>query len=198
MLVAHKDSQSWMGCIAGAYDNAVGTVANLEIARVVAEHTFRRSVWFLFCNEEHTPWTSEVAAKRLAESDLNVVAVFNTDSLGGKSQEDVDRGAKTNVTRYSTEEGRRLAETVARLNERYLIGLEEQTTFMDFFNDDEGSFLKAGMPCAVLNVGSFPYADPNYHLPTDTADRVDIENVYLATKLVLASLVHVDEWGVEG
>ena len=196
ILIAHKDSQSWMPCVAGAYDNAVGTAANLEIARIIAEQEFKRSVWFIFCNEEHTPWSSEVAAKGLAESDLDTIAVFNTDSLGGKAQEDIDRGAKTNVTRYSTDEGKQLAEIMVALNERYGIGLEQSTYYMDYYNDDDGSFIKAGMPCAVLNLGSFPYADPNYHLTTDTADRVDMENVWMSTKLVLAGLLHVDKHGV--
>ena len=35
---------------------------------------------------------------------------------------------------------------------------------------------KEGFGAAILNVGSFPYVDPNYHLVTDRPEFVDIEN----------------------
>ena len=62
LLCAHKDSQSWVDS-PGAHDNATGTSALLEMARVLADEALQRSVWLLFCNEEHTPWTSVTAAE---------------------------------------------------------------------------------------------------------------------------------------
>jgi hypothetical protein len=44
----------------------------------------------------------------------------------------------------------------------------------------------------VANMGSYPYADPCYHLEGDTPDRVDMENVLLATRAILAAVLHVD------
>ncbi len=41
----------------GANDNAIGTVGVLETARV-RRVSVRATIRFLFCNEEHTPWTS--------------------------------------------------------------------------------------------------------------------------------------------
>ena len=114
VIVAHKDSQSWIeGHAPGAYDNGVGTVAVMEIARVLAAYPSQRSIWFLFCNEEHTPWTSAVAAQKLASSSYNVVGVLNVDSLGGKSTEDQHQRLLTNVTRYSSPEGEALADLMA-------------------------------------------------------------------------------------
>ena len=48
------------------------------------------------------------------------------------------------------------------------------------------------MPCAVLNIGSFPYADPNYHTPGDIPECVDLGNVRLSTQLCLATVLHLD------
>ncbi len=45
---------------------------------------------------------------------------------------------------------------------------------------------------AVANIGSYPYADPNYHLESDTPDLVDIENVAMATRASLAAGLWVD------
>ena len=64
LLLAHKDSQSWVHS-PGAYDNAVGTVAILEIARIIAKLEPQRTMRFLWCNEEHYPWTSVLAANNM-------------------------------------------------------------------------------------------------------------------------------------
>lgn len=53
VLIAHKDSQSWLPCAPGAYDNGVGVASLLEMARFVGNYKFQRSVIFLFPNEEH-------------------------------------------------------------------------------------------------------------------------------------------------
>ena len=189
VLVAHKDSQSWIAS-PGAYDNAVGTAANLEIARVLAEYEPRRSWWLLFCNEEHTPWTSYNAASEAKARGENCVAIFNSDSLGGKGQEAA--GTFTNVTGYCTSEGRALAELMQEVVARYELPLEQRAVEREFPNDDDGMFVKAGYPAAIVNVGSFPYADECYHLECDTADRVDYANVKVATQAILAALVELD------
>ncbi|MCX7827473.1 MAG: hypothetical protein N2689_18235, partial [Verrucomicrobiae bacterium] len=58
--------------------------------------------------------------------------------------------------------------------------------------DDDGSFIKAGYAFAIANIGSYPYADPNYHEAGDTPERVDIVNVRMATQAVLAAVVRLD------
>lgn len=193
IALAHKDSQSWLENAPGAYDNAVGTAAVMEIARILANYESRRSIWFLFCNEEHWQWTSVAAAQNLVKLDLNVIAVLNIDSIGGKSQQDIWDKKLTNVTRYSTKQGEKLADLMAELNQKYQIGLEQTRYYCAEPNDDDGSFVKAGFSASVLNIGSFPYADPNYHSANDKADYVDLLNVKLATQLSLAFLAHLDQ-----
>lgn len=190
-LVSHKDSPSWIDC-PGAYDNAVGTSANLELARWLAGIPTRRSVWFLFCNEEHTPWTSVTAAENARDRGDNLVAVFNLDGVGGKPAEDVAAGRHTNVTLYTAPEGERLAELMARVNEEYVIGLDQRPYRREAPGDDDGSFIKAGFPAAVANIGSYPFAEPHYHEPEDTADRVDIPNVRKTAQATLAAVLTLD------
>jgi len=191
VLVAHKDSQSWIeGYAPGAYDNGVGTVALMEIARALASYRSQRSIWFLFCNEEHAPWTSETAARNLAASPYKVVGVLNLDGLGAKAAE--DQGLLTNVTRYSSPEGEPLADLMAELNDRYHLGLRQNKFFSEHPNDDDGSFVKAGIPQAVLNIGSMPYAEAYYHTTEDIPEHVGWENVRLAAMLSLAWVAHLD------
>jgi len=190
VVIAHKDSQSWCDS-PGAYDNAVGTVAALEIARALGPIRLGASVCFLWCNEEHTPWTSATAAANARGRGDHITAVLNLDGLGGRSQQDVDAGRLTQVAAYTVAEGRPLAELMVTVVERYGLGLEASIVQREFPNDDDGSFVKAGYGAAVLNIGSYPYADPCYHAESDTADRVDIENLYRATQAALAAVAEL-------
>ncbi|MDP6125529.1 MAG: M28 family peptidase [Candidatus Latescibacteria bacterium] len=190
ILISHKDSQSWITCAPGAMDNGVGTVANLELARVLSQYDPRRTIWHVWCNEEHTPWSSEMTAKRVVESGLNLHAAINIDSFGGK--DDSKRDRMVNVTGYITAEGERIADLQAELNERFDIGLEQTKFRREFANDDDGSFIKAGLPAAAVMVGSFPYDDPNYHLLSDVPEAIDFSNVRLSTQLALATVLELD------
>jgi hypothetical protein len=190
VVLAHKDSQSWVDS-PGAYDNGAGTCGVLEIARLLAGFEPDRSLWFLFCNEEHRPWTSVTAAERAREWGDNLVAIFNIDSIGGKAQADIDAGRKTNVTAYTTPEGRRLADLMAEVNEIYGIGLAQSSYQRPRPNDDDGSFVNAGFPAAIGNFGSMPYVDPNYHCETDVPEAVDLTNVRMAVQASLAAIVRV-------
>jgi len=184
LLVAHKDSQSWNDS-PGAYDNAVGTAALLEMATLLREWQPERTIRFLFCNEEHTPWTSNTAAQQARLRSDNLVAILNTDSLGGKA--DACAGHWTNVTQYASPEGKRIADLMEMVNRRYGLGLRQSAQHTAAPGDDHGVFFRHGFRAAIMNVGSLPYADPNYHLLTDTPDRVDLHNVVAATRAVLAT-----------
>ena len=61
-------------------------------------------------------------------------------------------------------------------------------------NDDDGSFVKAGYPTSVMNGGS---AYEAYHLPIDTPEIVDLVNLHLATRLLLAGILELDEGGAK-
>ncbi|MBI5819686.1 MAG: M28 family peptidase [Verrucomicrobia bacterium] len=191
VLVAHKDSQSWIDS-PGAYDNGVGTVALLELARVLAGYQSERSIWFLWCNEEHAPWTSNIAAKNCRQRGDNLIAIFNVDSIGGKSDEDIAAGRKTNVTLYTAPEGKRLADLMAEVNDAYKIGLIQSSYERKRPGDDDGSFIKAGYPCAVASLGSYPYADSAYHEAEDKPERVDFVNVRMSTQATLAAVLRLD------
>lgn len=192
ILVSHKDSQSWIDS-PGANDNAIGTAGNLEAARALAQYPSRRTICFLFCNEEHTPWTSEVAAQNARDRGEEIIAVFNLDGIGVKAPQ--DSGRLINLTGYCTPEGRVLADLMEQVNGLYAIGLEQSAFERPFPNDDDGSFVKAGYPAAVVNTGSFPYADPHYHLETDVPENCDYENAAATVRATVAAVLHLDAFG---
>ncbi len=196
MVISHKDSQSWVNS-PGAYDNAVGVVANIEIARILKDYQSQHSIWFVFCNEEHTPWTSVSIAKNAKTRGDNFIAILNLDALAGKSKEEETTGAKTNVTLYTTPEGEKIADLCSEVNSFYKIGLTQRKYKRKAPGDDDGSFIKAGYPMAVANFGSYPYADPKYHDEGDIPERVNIQNLRMTTQLILAIIMKIDREGIK-
>lgn len=192
IIIAHKDSQSWIAS-PGANDNAVGTCGALELANVLSDYKPRHTIRFIFCNEEHTPWTSVTAAEAIKASGLKVLALINMDGIGVKAPS--QKGQLTNVTRYTSPEGEKLADMMAMLNEHHTLGLRQSKYLSDSPGDDDGSFINAGFPWSVLNIGSMPYGDPNYHQEGDTPEKVDYENAKVTVQLTLAAVLHLDVYG---
>ncbi len=191
LLVAHKDSQSWIDS-PGANDNAIGTVGVLEVARVLAKYDSERTIRFLLCNEEHTPWTSVTAAQKAKERGDNLIAVLNLDGIGVKSPEETAAGKLPCVTAYTESPGDRLAALVGAVNDRFEIGLQHRVVKQERPGNDDGSFVKAGYKAAIIVIGSWPYADPNYHLETDTPELVDVAAAARTLQAVVGAVLTLD------
>ncbi len=194
LVLGHKDSQSWIDS-PGANDNAIGTVGVLELACVLGEYSSERTIRFLLCNEEHTPWTSVTAAQNAKSRGDQIVAVFNLDGIGAKPDEQTAAGKKVNVTAYTEPAGERLAQLMSAVNTRFTIGLEQRSVQRSGPGDDDGSFVRAGFGAAVVNIGSWPYGDPHYHGEGDVPDRVDVPNAALTVQATLAAIVTLDQAG---
>jgi Zn-dependent M28 family amino/carboxypeptidase len=192
VVLAHKDSQSWIDS-PGANDNAIGTAGVLELARVLAEYPAEGTIRFLWCNEEHIPWTSKTAAQKAKARGDDIIAVFNLDGIGAKPAEQTAAGKKTNVTAYTRPEGKHLAELMSEVSTRYGIGLEQRLVQRQQPGDDDGSFVQAGYPAAIINIGSWPYGDPEYHAEGDVPEKCDVKNAALTVQATLAAVVTLDQ-----
>ncbi len=191
LLLAHKDSQSWIDS-PGANDNAIGTVSVLEIARVLADHTPECTIRFLFCNEEHTPWTSVTAAENARKRGDKIAAVLNIDGVGGKPAAEGTRGSQANVSAYTKPEGAFIADLMGAVNAHFSIGLEQRAVQRPSPGDDDGSFVQAGYPAAIVNIGSWPYGDPNYHSEGDVPENSDILTAVKVVKTTLGAVLTID------
>jgi len=191
LLISHKDSQSWIDC-PGANDNAIGTAVTLELTRVLARYPSRRSFWFLFCNEEHWPWTSVTAARNARLRGDRIIAVFNVDGPGVRKPEDRAAGRMTCFSVYYAPEAERLAGLMAEVNRNYALGLIPARHKVDRPGNDDGSFIKEGFRIAVHNIGSMPYADPNYHLEGDVPEQCDFPSAAATARATLAAAVRLD------
>jgi hypothetical protein len=197
VVIAHKDSQSWVEC-PGANDNAIGTATSLEVARAVADYQARRTWWFLYCNEEHFPWSSITAAKAARARGDNIIAVLNLDGPGGSSYQDRLVGKPTSVTLFTGAEGEPLADLMADVNERFSLGLLQSKQQRPGPGDDDGSFVNEGYLAAVVSIGSYPYADPCYHAECDVPENCDYETAAKVARMHVGAILALDGKGYPG
>ncbi|NOU47383.1 MAG: M28 family peptidase [Bacteroidales bacterium] len=80
---SHYDSYANGGGAPGADDNASGSAAVLEMARILSQYTFDRTIIFCtFSGEEYGLYGSEAYASRCAEEGMNILGYFNLDMIG--------------------------------------------------------------------------------------------------------------------
>ncbi len=83
VLGAHYDSFSRDSSAPGADDNASGTAAVLEIARILSQYEFERSIIFCtFSGEEYGLYGSKAYASRCSQQGMNILGYFNLDMIG--------------------------------------------------------------------------------------------------------------------
>ncbi|MGI6717854.1 MAG: M28 family peptidase [Bacteroidales bacterium] len=80
---SHYDSFTYWGAAPGADDNATGTAGMMEIARIISEYDFDRSIVICtFTAEEIGLVGSDAYATRCAEQNMNILGYFNIDMSG--------------------------------------------------------------------------------------------------------------------
>jgi hypothetical protein len=78
------------------------------------------------------------------------------------------------------------------VNDRFQIGLHHRVVKQERPGNDDGSFVIAGYTSAIVVIGSWPYADPNYHLETDTPELTDVAGAAKTVQAVLAAALTLD------
>jgi hypothetical protein len=83
VLGAHYDSYTGQNSEPGADDNATGTAGILEIARILSQYQFDRSIIFAtWSGEEYGLYGSEAWASEAAGNGMNILGYFNIDMAG--------------------------------------------------------------------------------------------------------------------
>jgi aminopeptidase YwaD len=171
LVGAHLDS---VEAGPGANDNASGSAAVLELARVFAGRPERERLSFaLFGAEEWGLWGSRRYVERIGESgarrlramvNLDMVAVGDRFEIGAAGE----RGRDLQ---------RRGLDAAAELG--YRAG-----PFDAGGSSDHASFSAAGVPSVMFHWRE----DPNYHQPTDTFDKLDPEKLAATARTVARML----------
>ena len=163
----------------GANDNATGTAAVIECARLLAPLSLDFGVTFALFSAEEDMGTgnlqgSEYYVDLLAETD-SIIAVINLDMIG--YYEDV---RKAEIS-YGWRSGWLSEELVETAESLYLETEFEGFQRADVRNSDHASFWTAGIPAAMLserNEEDFPIPIyPYYHSAADTLGNLDMVQV---------------------
>ena len=198
LFCAHYDSTSdtpdtWAP---GADDNASGVAALLEGVRLITQHAFRYSVWFVFsAAEEQGSLGSAHLASWLAGQGFDVRGAVVPDMIAYWPQADQsvfdilgDPGSVALVDR--------MADVATRL------GVAHQTWIQHTYcyGDDQTRFQDAGIPAVAVmdcvdahNVPSAGETVPNYHRGTDTTGTLYMPMFAEVTGVMIATLAELAE-----
>ena len=173
LLGAHYDSYSGptsFECAPGADDNATGTAAVIECARVLRSERLERTVEFvLFDAEELGLIGSRVFAGAL-DSNAVYEGVLNLDMLGWEP------AAEMTVLvsgRDTTPGDSAIARAVAEAIEACDLALEATYVEGEPLASDHMAFWEAGIPAVLLIEGSNGGLTPYYHSCADVAATIN-------------------------
>lgn len=155
----------------GADDNGSGTAAVLEIARVLAPHTFAYTIRFcFFAGEEQGLYGSQAYAESLHAAGANILGVINLDMIGYDGNGDGVVEVHTGHTLASQALGR----VLVRNMQRYAPSLRP-SLFAEraIWASDHAPFWRLGYPALqVIEDRSWDF-NPRYHTSRDVLAVLD-------------------------
>jgi hypothetical protein len=183
----HYDSYAGSGMAPGADDNASGTSGVMEIARILSQYEFDRSIIFCaFSGEEYGLYGSAAYASQSAQQGMDILGYFNMDMIGYLYEGNL--GMKTSL--IYPQSAQELADFYTQVTSIYLPAFQVETGNLIGGDSDHTSFNNNGY------MGIFPFEDvdnysPYIHTSNDLVGP-SYNNELLAvtfTKAALASVV---------
>jgi hypothetical protein len=184
IICAHYDSTSNEPDVLapGADDNASGTAAVMEAARILAKYPFDFTIRFIaFSAEEQGLYGSRAySAGALAESQ-RIMAVINLDMIAyaDKMPEDLDVIVNS--------QSQWLAERAAFAAATYTGLAVRKSINASFVYSDHAPFWDRGYP-ALCGIEDESIMNPYYHKTTDTIDTLNFDFYESAAETALAAL----------
>ena len=187
VLVSHFDTKSGIRGFQGANDGASTTGLLLAAAKCLRQSDVRKrlNILFLFTDGEecmerrYSPSDgfhgARAAARKLAMSRANCIAVIGLDMLGGEN-------LRIKIPFNGTERLKNIALAAARdVNDPGLLSLGDESFMV---KDDFNIFLEAGFP--AIDLIDFDY--PHWHTSADTIDKLSVRSLRRAGELLTAIL----------
>ncbi len=163
IIGAHYDSYSWSGDAPGADDNASGTSGVLEVARILSQYDFARSIIFAaWSGEEYGLYGSGAWASEAASNGMNILGYFNMDMIGYLHQ-----GDEIHTDMIAPSSAQELVDFYTTTVETYLPDFEVEDGMLSGGDSDHTSFNNNGY------MGIFPFEDSqNYSPYIHTSDDI--------------------------
>ncbi len=177
----------------GVADNASGTACVMELARVMSQYEFDKTIVFIaFAGEEQGLLGAGGYARRASKEKRRIEALINVDTIGTNvTGNGLQAGQRVNV--YSGDPmdsgSRALARYMKEVSERYLGEMIVNTVFRpDRFGrgGDHTPFHEEGF--AAIRVTTPAEQLENQHNERDTFDRVSVPYTAMVTRGVGAAL----------
>jgi len=188
VMVAHYDSYSNapMTLAPGADDNATGTAAVMEAARIMRGFQFRSTVKLVAVSgEELGMFGSHHYVETALSEKRNIVGAVNGDMIGYPFKSDTAR-----LVLGSYLQRNRLVDSALVYNTRYGIGLTLVTDVDSTGASDYGPFAIAGYDALDVAEATAPEiwggSNPYYHKTTDTWDKLHAGMIRRGAQLMLA------------
>ena len=191
VLGGHFDSIVTLSATApGADDNASGTAAVMEAARIMSGHQFENTVVFIaFASEEFGLIGSNAYAKEASQRGDNIIGMLNVDMIGY-----LDPGDAADVDIYAGSGSSGLRDLALWATENYVSGFPAIVGAGSSGSSDYASFTSYGYS-AIWFKEDFPQDSPYIHTTNDIVG-VSVNNFELATnctKSILATLASLAE-----
>ncbi len=199
----------------GADDNATGTAAAIEMARVLRNYPMRRTVRIVFFNleelgmigsTEHAAWTWD----RVKRGDESIVGMMSLEMIGYYTDDPNSQRSPIppipNVfepptvgdflgviaTQPSAPFARELVRAMKEAEPDFPIHLVDfipgaGEMMRDVRRSDHAPFWDRGFS-AVLITDTSEFRNPHYHQPTDTWETLDQERFTLATRAIVGAV----------
>ncbi len=187
---AHYDSTSnepWR-LAPGADDNASGTAAVLEIARIVSSRRFNLTIELVaFDAEELGSFGSEHLAALAKADGRTIVAVLNLDMIG------YDDHGRRGLAVVPDRKSEWLADRLIDAARRYGVPTKiVKRVNVRWARSDQTNFQSSGF-AAVHVSEDMPDENPYYHTKRDTPDTLDMKFVADVTRAALATVAGLAE-----
>jgi hypothetical protein len=185
IIGAHYDSISGSGVAPGADDNASGTAAVMEAARILSRYHFAHTVRFIaFSAEEYGLWGSEHYALDAYFRGETVLGMLNLDMIAFTDAVPEDLDLITNAA------SRALADQWAANAQAYA-GLECRIyQFFYWGYSDHQPFWDHFYP-AVCGIEDEDPANPHYHTSHDTIDTLNFAFMTQVVQSAVATLAEI-------
>ncbi len=173
----------------GADDNASGTVAVLEAARILSNYDFDYTIRFIaFSGEELGMFGSKHYAQAAAAAGDQIAGVINLDMIAY----DPD---KLDIDIVTDEDSRWLANLVHRVGEIHGIDLMvNRMVAPEMVYSDHSPFWRSGYSAVFMSEGSDKHSDefsPINHTPDDTLEKLDFELALKTSRLAVGALAQL-------
>jgi aminopeptidase YwaD len=188
VIGGHYDSVVYDGTDAnqwapGVDDNGSGTIAVLEIARILAKIDLKVTVVFAcWAAEEQGLYGSTDWVQRASQNNLKIGLNINFDMIANLNQTDPVR----DVVVYKDNASQGFADLMSEMARTYTQLIPRQAGAGG--GSDHYPFMQYGYFIVYAEEGDF---SPNWHMHTDTMDNVNIDYFNEVIRMGLATLVQV-------